>query len=91
METKNFFSGAFYMIILIILSACSEQNYRSRSEFNENWKFHLGDSTDAQVTILMIVNGEISRFLTIGVLKVNLVLITLLVLVEVHYQRDGLV
>ncbi len=50
MKTKNFFSGAFYMIILIILSACSEQNYRSRSEFNENWKFHLGDSTDAQVT-----------------------------------------
>jgi len=43
MKTRNLIIGVIAALFLLLINSCSKQELRTRSDFNANWKFFLGN------------------------------------------------
>jgi beta-galactosidase len=51
MKTRILVIGVFVSLFLILLNSCTKQELRSRSDFNADWKFYLGDAEQAMTSV----------------------------------------
>lgn len=48
MKTRNLIIGVITAFLFILMNSCAKQEPRTRDDFNANWKFFLGDASQAQ-------------------------------------------
>jgi beta-galactosidase len=48
MKTINLYTSVILTFLFLLFNSCAKQETRSRSDFNANWEFYLGDVDQAQ-------------------------------------------